>query len=442
MNESVRPHRQSMAQLGGKVNAKSNKWMMSRRGFLGATASATALAALGWSAESPAAMAAPLGDPPALTLPEPALDGISRAQIFDYNIPDPSVYDGNEFYYIWGTSFSPDRQPIPASKYFCVIRFTLDYTLDWFAENHPDWVLYKDDRTTPALYLNDANVTFDFTNPEAREFYFSTVMMPVISQGGFPIVALDNMAVHNTPRAAGHYDLDGNWVQLFSGENIDDVFGAAILDWLSYAVDRFHQEGVAVAANISTDPTHDLTQSIAAINLVDIYVDESGFTRGGDIGEYNDDMWANKFAMLRGVVADKLWVSINYVKGGELSAASPQQVNYAIGCYMLCREQKSMLAMARAGSFEDEPKLHTNIGVPVEAPAQVASGAWRRAYQHGLVFVNPTSSQTQEVDVPAGTWHDLDGQEIVGPTTLSLPPVTASVLAYGPLLDRSRRRVA
>lgn len=413
------------------------EYSMTRRRLLGVGAMA-AVTAAGLVEASPA-HAATQSTSSTLTLPNPSFNGIARAQIFSSHITDPAVFGDLPYYFIWAT-FTGQRPDIIASVYRPALRDAGNlHPIEWYQQNHPDWVMYRADRQTPAYQPGSAQlVPLNFTNPQVRQYYVDNWVTPVAS-AGWPIIALDNVGLYNGNRAAGYYDANGNWVQRFNGDDLhDQAWSDAVADWMDYLTTQIHALDVGVAANIATDPTWDLTNNRAVIDMVDIWLDESGFTRASAT-MYSGQLWLNKFNFIRSIASQKLYVQVNQTSVPHLADGDPKQINYAIANYMLFREQKSMLALTgyqEYGYFLDIPKLHTSIGAPTSVPAQDSSGAWRRTYEHGETIVNSSPNVTATVSVGAGHWHNLDGTNIVGPTQLSVLPVTGTVLTQGP----ARRR--
>ncbi|NUR93389.1 MAG: hypothetical protein HOY71_55725, partial [Nonomuraea sp.] len=70
------------------------------------------------------------------------------------------------------------------------------------------------------------------------------------------------------------------------------------------------------------------------------------------------------------------------------------------------------------GVWLDRPELDIDLGTPSGAPVQDASGAWQRDYQLGKALVNPSSTQSATVSLPAGTWTDSHGVAHTGQVTL------------------------
>ncbi|NUR89441.1 MAG: hypothetical protein HOY71_35605 [Nonomuraea sp.] len=394
--------------------------IISRRQVL-AGAAALATGALAGVGPSPARAAS-------LVLPDPPADGIPRGQIFDNQIQDRSVYAGLVSF-VWGASSLTQPAGAVPSGYLPAFRdFDRTHTLAWYQANHPDWVVYQADRVTPAWeFGNTLYVPVDFTNPAVRTHYFTTFVEPLIAQG-YPVIGFDNVATPNVYNSAGHFDAGGAWVQQYSGRD-DRAWPAAVIDWLRYLAAQLHARGVGIAANITWNASVVLSDIQQAVDAVDVYVDEQGFTVHRD-ANYTDDAWRAKYDFARSIAQDKLYLAINQTTTADLADASQAQVDWAIANYLLYRERRSMMTLCGVGQyhvFVDRPELHTNLGTPASTPVLDSTGGWKRSYTGGRVLVNPSSSQAVTMVLPAGTWTDLHGTTYSGHITL--PPNSGSVLS-------------
>lgn len=404
----------------------------SRRQVLAGLAALTGGALLGAGARPANAAARTTTTTTSLTLPTPPANGIARGQVFDNSVPDKSVYAGLVDF-VWGASTLAQPAGAVPSGYVPAFRdFNNTHSLAWYQANHPDWVVYQGDNDDPAYeFGNITYIPIDFTNPAVRTYYFSTFVQPLVD-AGYPIIGFDNVCTANVYQSGGHYDANNNWVQQYdSTDRRDPAWAAAVLDWLSYLADELHAQGVGIAANITwnADAFANLADLQQAVDTVDVYVDEQGFTVHRD-ANYNDQAWLDKFTFARSNALTKLYLAINQTTADDLANASQSQVDWAIANYLLYREQKSMMTLCGKSQYHvflDRPELHTDIGTPSSSPVQDTSGAWKRSYTGGRVLVNPSSTATATVTLPAGTWTDMHGATFSGHITM--PPNTGTVLS-------------
>ncbi|MFI1096469.1 putative glycoside hydrolase [Streptomyces sp. NPDC020917] len=395
---------------------------MTRRVFLAGSTLAAAAVAATFERPQPATAAGP-------ELPDPPASGIARAQIFDNQVPDRSVYAGLA-YFVWGaSSLAQPAGAVPCGYLPAFRDYDRTHTLAWYQANHPDWVVYQADQATPAYeFGNTTYLPIDFTNPAVRTYYYDTYVQPLVD-AGYPLVGFDNVGTFNGYGNCGHFDATGAWVQQFSGARVDDAWAAAVLDWLDYLAGRLHAAGAGIAANITWNASVKTADMLQAVGLVDVYVDEQGFT-AHRVANYNDQAWQDKFDFVRQVAPGTAYVSINQTATADLADADTAQVDWVIANYLLFRERRSMLALCgdqQYHVFLDRPELHTDIGSPTAAPSADAGGAWVRSYTGGLALVNPSSTQTTTTALPAGTWTDLHGTTFTG--QIVLPPNSGTALA-------------
>lgn len=358
-------------------------------------------------------------------------DGLPLAQIFDGGVPDPSVYlqHRNKVYFIWGSG-SP-RQPgsIVASRYFPSVR-NPDRKRDteWYKKNHPDWILYQADQTTPAYgYIYDFGglVPLDVSNPAVRQYYLNEFILPAV-QKGYRVVAMDNVDLGNWPGATGRF-ADGKWEQLYTGKKNDTAFQNTMIRWIQFLADQLHPLGVYVAANIKASSAP-MDVVLRMMHSADIWLDENGFTHTGK--NVTGKAWELQRAILERIAPSKGYISINQIQG-TMALASPAQLEWVIANFLLLRGPQSLLAVtgfekkAIYQEFHYRQELDINIGAPVEQ-AHTVQHIWTRRYQKGIVYVNPSSQDTARITLPKGNWKTFNGS--LKQKTLPLKPGSGIIL--------------
>lgn len=345
-------------------------------------------------------------------------EGIARAQIENRSVNDPSVYAGR-VYFIWASRSAKNDPPATGSFYLPYARDPnrREHTLDWYKEKHPTWVIYKSDRTTPAYgftYATGSAVPLDITNPEVREFYYTTYVQPGVD-AGYSFIAFDNVELTNWDQRSGHFDGDGKWVQQFSGERIDDAYAKTVLAWMKFLTDRLHAKGVRVAANVTfpNGKSAVFPHVLQMVELVDLWLDEQGFTLHRD-RVLSDEQWLQKFNFVRQVAPSRYYLSVNQMTTRHLADASESQMDWAVANYYLYREDKTLLSVSglqEYGVFLDAPALHVDLGHALAPPEKDGWGTWTRSYSKGLVIVNPSSKSGATVKLKPGIWVDSHGKE-------------------------------
>jgi hypothetical protein len=367
--------------------------------------------------------------------------GVLQAQVFDRQVPNPSVYAGRVGF-VWAALQSAQPDGVLASSYVTAFRNApaRQYTPEWFKQNHPDWIEYTPDRVTPAWEFNNQVYTpIDISNPEVRQWFTANLIDPAIA-AGFKVIAVDNIGVRNDFHVSGHYDKDGNWVQQFGTDPKDPAWVADVLDWLRYLRDYAHARGVSVAFNLTFNGSlHDEFQDkspeyLAAldemIDISDIWLNEQGFTVHR-VENVVDDEWQLMFDLLRrhrckpSVVMNKLPTDYWY-------EATPEQRQWVVANYLLYREAPAMLESTGRkdyAGFNEIPEMAADLGKAITPPTHLGPVLWTRRCEDGITVVNPTTAQSATLNLPAGTWTDLHGVQYSG--TVDVPANTGLVLERG-----------
>lgn len=362
------------------------------------------------------------------------LNGVPLAQIFDSQVKDQSSYqqNRNKIYYIWGSRSAQQPDGVTGSKYFPSIR-NPDKKLDlkWYQENHPDWIMYQEDKTTPAygyIYSYGGLVPLDVANPEVREFYLQKFILPAVKLG-YKMVAMDNVDLANWPKAVGRYAGE-KWIPLYTGKKDDSVFHKNMIEWMQFLKHRLNPLGVAVVANIKASSAKE-SVVLNMINAVDAWLDENGFVhRGMNI---TDKKWEEAVAIINKITPNRGYISINQIKGENVDEWPKDQIEYAIGSFLLTRGPKSLLALA---GYTDKTiyqrylyrkEMDTDIGEPVAEPTKLTSGLWIRKFSKGMVVVNPSSKEARSFSLPKGKWKTLDDDTLTG--NITIPAASAKVLS-------------
>ncbi|MER7250782.1 putative glycoside hydrolase [Kribbella sp. NPDC000426] len=378
---------------------------------------------------------APQADVP---LPVTRDHGVLQAQVFDRQVPDPSVYAGRVGF-VWAALQSAQPAGVLASSYVTAFRNApaREYTPEWFKTNHPDWIEYTADRATPAWEFNNQVYTpIDISNPAVRQWYTSTLIDPAIA-AGFKVIAVDNIGVRNDFKVSGHYDANGQWVQQFGTDPKDPAWVADVLDWLRYLRDYAHARGVAVAFNLTFNGSlHDEFQDKSPeyiadldqmIDISDIWLNEQGFTVHR-VENVTDDEWQLMFDLLRRHRC-KPSVVMNKLPTAYWNEATPEQRQWVVANYLLYREAPAMLESTGTkdyAAFNEIPEMAADLGTAITPPVRRGPALWTRLYREGMTVVNPSSTQSAQLSLPQGTWTDLHNIQYSGHITI--PANTGLVL--------------
>jgi hypothetical protein len=379
-------------------------------------------------------------------------NNIHTAQIFSYQMTDPALYAKN-YDFVWGAApgnmavLRAANPNIFLSFYITVNRDTgtfLDQSVatrrspNYWQTLHPDWILYKCDRTTPAYEIGDNTVMpFDMTNNDFINWQVQTYAIPA-SEAGYDAIAADNLNLDNAFGACGFYH-NGKWVQRYTGQDNDPQWEKDTLYWVTQMQAKLHalphplalipNLGVfsgASTVNYASDP---ILQQI--INHVDGFLDESSFTKYG-AGYVTGSNWVNLVQLIQEAQQKNkpYYLLTEFPKDQPLTQADSE---WAISCYLMAKEHLSALFYARQqnyGDYINHPEYNAPIGMPISDMFQ-DQGIYWRLYSNGAVLVNASASQTvtvnlHTVNVDATAYTDLYGK--VAGQSVSMAPHSGLVL--------------
>ncbi len=375
-------------------------------------------------------------------------DNIHLFQIFDYNIgnstPSAQYYD-----FVWGATpgkVAAFRAGNPDAFLSYYIPFHRDngtfadpelgkqHDINYWQSVHPDWVLYKCDRTTPALEYGDPNIPLDFTNPDVVQWQVQTYAQPA-SINGYDAIAADNLNLENLFGACGFYK-NGQWVQRYTGRTIDKQWQSDILSWVTAMQAALHAlpHPLALIPNLSAGPIPLSSPVVAQIvTHTDGILDEGGFTNYGD-GYLTGNTWLSEIQFIRNVQLQQhkpYYVSNEF----KTDALSHDDIQWALASYLMSKEHYSSVYITNNingtqnyGSDIRYSEYEAKIGTPT-SEMYFSQNVYWRDYSNGLVVVNPSATNTYTVKTSASTYADLYGNHVN--QTFSLPPHSGMVLIPG-----------
>ncbi len=366
-----------------------------------------------------------------------ASNNIHTFLTFSYNVNDPAsiakAYDfvwGAETYQVQG--FRASNPNIMLSYYIPYNRdvgaygqadLAKQHDLNYWRSNHPDWVLYKCDGSTPA-YLDDNTIPLDISNPDVVNYQMQNGAIPA-SQNGYDALATDNVNLENTTGACGFYH-GGQWIQRYSGNTDDPQWRSDILGWMTRLQEALHAlpHPMALVPNLSLaplSPGDPFAQQIA--DHVDAILDEGGFTQYGQ-GYLTDNAWLQTVQYIKSVQQrQKPYYILN-----EVPDTGNDQMQWNIASYLMAKERYSAIFIAHNqdyGSDKRYNEYNTQIGAPTGEMYSGQSVYWRN-YSGGVVVVNPSGSNSYTVSAPAGNFSDMYGNHVG--QSFTMPPHSGMVL--------------
>jgi Hypothetical glycosyl hydrolase family 15 len=365
--------------------------------------------------------------------------GIHLFQSFDYRISDPSAV-AQYFDFIWGGSprnvslFHEAHRNIIVSYY---IPFHRDggtfkdpdlgkyHSLQYWRSRHPDWILYKCDRKTPAYEFGNTNMPLDFSNPSVVNWQVQTYGVPASKQG-YDAIAADNINMENLFGACGHYS-SGHWVQLYSGKMQDSQWYEDVISWVRRMQEGLHAlphhlsliTNFSLGARLTVDSP--LVQQF--LDHVDAVLDERGFTNYGQ-GFITGERWVQAVEFVRMVQDQEKAI---YILNQTNSSMRQSQMQYAVVSYLMGKgSQASMYITGNQdyGRIMLNNDYNVQIGNPNGGMYTSQNVYWRN-YSNGRVVVNSSATDAYTVRI-SGNYQDMYGHRV--PRRFTLAPHSGKVL--------------
>ena len=404
------------------------------------------------SSPSPSPNPSPTETPPAQSAYiDDTWTGIHVFQPFDnfdnkYIIPpSQAAADGPRYNAVWGSNsgqmvaaWKTNNATIRTSYYLplgtdaLTDQFgDLGHGIDWWQQNHPDWVLYECDKTTIAYVGGIPEVPLDISNQSVVQ-YLDDLAGGYAEANGYAAVGVDFAEVNNPTggggggsRGCGVWTQNHTvWVQKFSGQQVDPAYAAAVLNYLATFRHSLHgmQRPLALWGNNvpGTKNYGDATEQ-QVIGDLDIVEDESGDARYGHYADnvyFNNRVrWARYIQGLgKGYMPTGLWHET------QLTNA---EIEYAIASYLMSKEQASALTADPYGYYGQEhyyPAYQAAVGRPcAEMYKPVATDdVYFRKYSGALAVQSTSGSQTYTVSLPQASYTDaVTGQTVTSPVQVT-----------------------
>lgn len=355
-------------------------------------------------------------------------EGIHAFQVFDYAFTPDAVTaaaPGIDFY--WGSTHvdaaRAGNESAVISKY---IPFRRDpdatHTLAWWRAFHPDWVVYKCDRVTPAYEFGRPNMPLDISNPAVVQWQIDNFAVPA-SAAGYDALAADNLVFSSGTGGCGVWS-NGVWVQRYNGTSFDYTFIGDVIRWTATMQKALHAlpTPMALVTNVELNAT-DYVFPLAIGNL-DGIIDEGGFT-GYGAGFLTGAEWLRKVDTIKRVQAlGKAYYIIN-----QVPATTSPNLQWVMASYLMAKDHSAGIWIARSagyGSDQWQPDYDAAIGHPC-GDMYLSHGVYVRDYSGGVSLVNASASTTSTFTLATdAAYSDLSGLA-VGPT-MDLGPHSGVVL--------------
>ena len=366
-------------------------------------------------------------------------NNIHLFQSFDYHISDPAnvakLYD-----FVWGAAVN-HIQAIRAGNPNIFITYYIPFhresgtftnpgathDLNYWKAMHPDWILYKCDRVTPAYEFGDPNVPLDFSNPDLVPWQVQTYGLPA-SQSGYDGIAADNVSLQNYFGACGVY-VNGQWRQRYTGEVEDPQWRADVIAWLARMQHALHRlsHPLALIPNLalgSVPPSDPLVQQL--VMHVDGVLYEDGFTDNAR-GDITDNKWVQLVQFMESVQhQNKPFYVVNQFASASVGSS---EIQWALASYLMGKEHTASVFISTYQGYGGDIRYYgydAPVGSPTGAMYQSQHVYWRN-YTGGVSIVNPSATQTYTVTLSVRSHYvDLNGFPVHQQVTL--PPHSGLVL--------------
>lgn len=372
--------------------------------------------------------------PPGVTTFESTVEGIHPFLVFDYGMsPEQVRASAARYGFTWGTTRRPDAEagnPAVVTSFYVPFHYDPDRTreLAWWRANHPDWVLYRCDRTTPATYPHTPNIPLDLTNPEARAWFLDNYFRPA-SEAAYDAIAVDGVVLAQGPPDAAACGVfhDGRWVPRFDPTVPGDpAWATAVLDWLRWAREAAHAlpRPLAIVANTSIHARDYFFNQL--VESLDAILDEGGWNGDGQGGFLVDEAWRAQVELMEALDAR----GVPYFSISQEARPGDDLVEWALASYLMGKGGAAWIWIGPQQGYGVE-RWHRQF----EAPIGHACGRYRmeggvavRDYSGGIVLVNPSAGTSASFQLD-GALRGLDGATVAG--ALVLPPHSGRVLLGG-----------
>ena len=343
----------------------------------------------------------------------------------------------SRFDFIWGSSLGPAWRNVSTEIVTSLYTpYAWGSNITWWQINHPDWLLYKCDRVTPAYWNGiKADVPFDMSNEDAVRFRYHQIGGP-----GYNAIAADMFYLENTAGACGAWRAPTSvrpgestapqWVQLFSGKSSGDPkWEDAQIRWAQQcrALLHAHDPPLLLIPNYSLlgrswdDP---LLQRL--LGSVDGILDEQGYSNYGGM-----DSGKSYFANLLKHQTNAQKKGCAYYQINEVHNTNSNATRrFVVGAYLQGRDNASAVFMSGVQAYGEEVPHRAEFDAPVgralgptietngTAGAAPNSGCWVREFSHAVVAVNANKLNTSAclllLDPRRFSYQDVYGRAVGG----------------------------
>lgn len=373
--------------------------------------------------------------------------GVHQALIFNY-MTSPCGSGETGIDYVWGASCPPTTGTV--HDYYIPWSSTVHtslggsyYDINWVKANHPDWLLYKSDETTPAAYIFSSTnpPPIDYTNPAVQQWVIQTDILPALA-AGYNGIAFDNNPSLNAFAAAGHFTAGSAWVQQYSGAISDSAWANAQTTALAQIAALVHQTypNALITINNGYFPYwYNMSGTIwdGPSNATGIagVLDEGAFGSGSGQRETGSG-WLDKMTKLADyaqthaltLISEQGYTVTSYLT--DTNSQARNDLQWDLANYLLAKGAHSYFFWGGNSQYgygaipQHEFATVQAIGSPTNT-FYASQGVYMRNFTGGLVLMNSNASNSYTVSLPVGQHQDLYGNSV---TSYTMSPASGRVL--------------
>lgn len=350
--------------------------------------------------------------PPSPPPPQPAVSLITFGQVFDQGAACPAL----NVPFVWA-----DNKPCLAAPGVIMGQYAAAYrlittSLETLYQTRPDVIAYQGDGRTVALEFGDTCCApVDITNPAAETLQLAEI---VAGARGRTQVDLDNVDAEQAPYVGAYVGArgpcavadrpacGGTWTPRFTGRPNDPAWGPANVAHVQRMTAALAAKGVAVMINNTANSTaiavadHEALASAAGASMIEGWpidgcADDPG--SGWFAGYSADAQFDREYREMADESARPTFM-IAYLCGHSLAQATPREIAYVTAARLLTMREPSVNYLAFGGAADlhgvETYPANPAIGPITDPPPAAGSRPYVRKFAHGVVCLNPSSTQT------------------------------------------------
>jgi hypothetical protein len=346
--------------------------------------------------------------------------------VFDYALKQPWIKDhANQYVFVWGSSPANEayfKKYSPLTELSTYYPYARDpnakNNLSNWRSTHPNWIAYKCDGTSPAVFVGDKNIPLDITSQQTIKWQISNFLSHAKEK---KTVALDNFQFRNVWGACGSYDATHNFVKRYTGNVYDPTYASDVAAWINTVSAAMHKNGYRVIVNHIPD-------SMKAGKIPGADVDSPNVKKmiasvDGMVDEKTDYILKNKdislsiFKLANYAAQNGKWMYFVY----QLDPLDARTVESAMASYLIMASEKTAVYLSHTTkTYGHEPNFFgydRTIGTACGAYKN-DHGQLTRQFTRGVAIFMLPDQPRRSVKLPAG-FSDINNKPISGMADLT-----------------------